>query len=317
MKQTEDIKICISILNWNNAADTLSCLQSLKSIQQLYCDVVVLDNGSTDNSLTILRNSTGFELIESPVNLGFAGGHNLVIQNALKRGYDYVWLLNNDSVVEHGCLEQLVAAGESNLKCALLSPIIRSRQIPHDIQHAVSILNDTGTGVVEFTEIARASQVQEANPSKVILWGTALLIKVDAIRKIGFLDEKLFAYSEDTDLCLRSLQNGYENIAVFDAHILHESPPHPRKPHYYYYTQRNATLMWRKYVSTAMLLKLVRWNMQLARKHLISLSNDPIAAAALIQGIWHGWIGRGGAYLKDDKMTPFSYWLVRILMKYA
>jgi GT2 family glycosyltransferase len=280
-------------------------------------DIIVLDNGSTDGSTSVLRNINGFELIESKTNLGFAGGYNLIISKAIERGYDYIWLLNNDSLVEDVCLEKLVAVAESNPKCALLSPLIKNKQAPHDVQHALSLLNKTRTGVIEISEVTKAQQEQDRHPSRVILWGTALLIRTDAIRKIGFLDERLFAYSEDTDLCLRSLENGYLNRVIFNATVLHESPQHPRKPHYYYYTQRNATLMWRKYVSTILLLKLIRWNLQLARKSLASLKNNPETSFAMVLGIWHGWIGKSGAYSPDAKMAQSSQWLVRTLIKFS
>lgn len=314
MRPIEQVKVCISILNWNSAQDTLLCLQSLKQIQRVPHDIVVLDNGSSDDSPIVLQSQDGFELIESKINLGFAGGHNLVMKHALERDYDYVWLLNNDSIVEDACLENLIIAAESNTDWALLSPIIKNRQAPHEVQHAVSLLNRTRTGVLEFTDLSRAQQEQDRHPSRVILWGTALLVRMDAIRKVGFLDERLFAYSEDTDLCLRSIESGYVNRVVIDAGVLHESPRHPRKPHYYYYTQRNATLMWRKYTSTLLLLKLTRWNLQLARKSLSALENDPQAVSAMILGIWHGWIGRGGAYSPDAKMARPSHWLVRTLI---
>ncbi len=314
MKPIEQIRVCISILNWNNARDTLLCVQSLKLIQKVQHDVVVLDNGSSDDSAALLRNHEGFQLIESKTNLGFAGGHNLVMKKALEQGYDYVWLLNNDSIVEEGCLENLIIEAEANTDCALLSPVIKNRQAPHAVQHAVSLLNLTRTGVIEITDLPTAQVEQDSHPKRVILWGTALLARTDAIKRLGLLDERLFAYSEDTDLCLRSLANGYTNRMVIDAFVLHESPCHPRKPHYYYYTQRNATLMWRKYTSSLLLLKLTRWNLQLAKKSLKALTNDPDAGHALMMGIWHGWIGRGGSYSPKIRLSRPSLWLVRTLI---
>lgn len=314
MKPIEQIRVCISILNWNNARDTLLCLQSLKPIQKVQHDIVVLDNGSTDDSAAVLREAEGFELIESRFNLGFAGGHNVIIKQALERGYDYVWLLNNDLSVQDDCLESLIVAAESNAECALFSPVIKNRQAPHDVQHAVSLLNLTRTGVIEITDLSTAQLEQDRHPKRVILWGTALLARTDAIKQLGLLDERLFAYSEDTDLCLRSLANGFTNRVVINAFVLHESPCHPRKPHYYYYTQRNATLMWRKYASSLLLLKLTRWNLQLAKKSLKGLTNDPDAGHALMMGIWDGWIGKGGSFSPKVRLSRPSLWLVRTLI---
>ncbi len=310
-------RVCVSILNWNHAAATLDCIRSVASNLRAQDQIVVLDNGSADDSVPQLRQWPGITLLTSPTNLGFAGGHNRVLRHAVQQGFDYVWLLNNDATAQADCLARLVQHAQAHPHCALISPVILDSAAPHAGQHTLSILNVTGTGVVEVLDIEAARQTQAAMPQRVIVWGTALLVRVSALARLGYLDEQLFAYSEDTDYSLRSLRAGFGNAVVLDAIVRHEHPPHPRKPHYYYYTQRNSSLMWRKYTTGWTFLKLMRWNLHLAHKQLGMLVGHPEAATALKLGIWHGLLRRGGAYDRDQRLSRPARWLVNLALAVA
>lgn len=311
------VRVCISILNWNNAAETLNCLASIPAPQGFEQQIIVLDNGSSDDSVEVLRQLDAITLLRSDSNLGFAGGHNLVMQHALREGFDYIWLLNNDAEVEADCLARLVAAAQRDPGIGLLSPAIKDRHHPQRYQHVLSLLNASGTGVEEFPEPVRAAELQQAEPQRVILWGTGLLVRRELIERIGFLDEQLFAYSEDTDYSIRCLAAGYRNLVVIDAAIRHEVAPPVRKPHYYYYTQRNATLMWRKFVKPLKLLRMIRWNLHLARRQLDKFRDDPALSDSLILGIWHGWTGRGGCYQSGRQAPAPARWFIQLLLQIA
>ncbi len=310
-------RICISILNWNNVQETLACIQSLGGLDNMDVSIIVLDNGSVDDSVQVLSHLHGITLMKSEVNLGFAGGHNLVMQHAMQHGFDYVWLLNNDACVEPGCLPRLLDALETDPEIGAVSPVIRDKAAPHSVQHALSLLNATGTGVVEYPDLQQAMHMQEAEPHKVILWGTALLLKRSTIETVGLLDDKLFAYTEDTDYSLRCLQHKLKNQVVWEASIQHESPPHPRKPHYYYYTQRNAILMWRKYVSWIKLMHLIRWNAKLANNQINKLSGRVAEQVAIKQGMWDGLVGKTGAFAAQKTLRTHQKIIIECLLAVA
>ena len=310
-------RVCVSILNWNAAADTLRCIESLRQCHDIAFDIFVLDNGSHDDSVERLCGVKDVVLIEVPQNLGFAGGHNRVMRHAEKNGYDYIWLLNNDTKVAPDCLAKLIYCAEHCHAGALFSPVIRDINQSQISQHVISLLNETRTGVFEIHDLDYARKLQVERPQEVILWGTALLIRIKAAKVIGQLDECLFAYSEDTDYSLRSINAGYLNQVVFDAVVFHHQPTGLRKPHYYYYTQRNALLMWRKYVRSFRLLRLIRWNLCLARKLLFWLEQDPPSQYALKLGIWHGLVGQCGVFEPDVKLPPGVVGLIDFLLAVA
>ena len=102
--------VFIILVNYNGSADTAECIRSLQSVRSPAFRLIVVDNGSTDNSpeaLRALREECPFELLEAGENLGFSAGNNLGIRYALSEGADFVLLLNNDTLVTEGFLEGL------------------------------------------------------------------------------------------------------------------------------------------------------------------------------------------------------------------
>ena len=105
--------ISIVVLNWNGRDDTLACLESVERISYPNFRVIVVDNGSADNSVAAIRAAfPKVELIETHANLGFSGGNNVGIKRALEHGADYVLLLNNDTVVDPGLLDAFAATAK-------------------------------------------------------------------------------------------------------------------------------------------------------------------------------------------------------------
>lgn len=304
--------VCIIILNWNNYHDTLTCLTSLAEMSYKNFKAVVVDNGSINDSLEILSKVSDIHLITNHRNLGFAGGNNVAIQYALAQNYDYVWLLNSDAVVEVDCLEKMVSEAETDARIGLASPVIYHLDRPDVVQHCGTRLNAGADGVNEASDIVTARQWQDQNPETVILWGTALLIKAALIRKVGSLDDKLFAYSEDTDYSLRSSRAGFRNVTVFGARIWHASTEGLRKPHFYYYTTRNAGLMWRKYTGLQKFLKICWWNFNRTKTSIGKFQGHPNLETASKLGLWDGWVGTGGEYDPSRKLPLAARLLFRL-----
>ena len=128
------MKVFIVILNWNRAKDTLDCLRSIEklSIINYQLSIVVVDNGSTDNSVSLITRNTqhetkkqiNFKIIKNKANLGFAGGNNVGIRHALDNGADSVVILNNDTAVDNGLIEGLLKTAEQNKDAGVISPKI-------------------------------------------------------------------------------------------------------------------------------------------------------------------------------------------------
>jgi GT2 family glycosyltransferase len=307
--------VCIVILNWNNYQDTLECIRSLQTSSYKRFSVVVVDNGSRNESVEILRRIDGIHLICNAANMGFAGGNNIAMRYAEATGFDYVWLLNSDATVDPTCLERLVDAANVSDLVGLVSPVIFHADRPTEYQHISTRLDNSGMGVEEAKDVAQAKQWQSESPQRITLWGTALLISMKLFRAIGGLDDKLFAYSEDTDYSIRSSRSNFQNVVAFEASIWHGSTTGLRKPHYYFYTTRNVALMWRKHVPLLGFLKICWWNIHRVRRTLRMLVGHPVLVDACKLGWWHGLRGRGGEYNSAQQLSLLGRCVCFLLFK--
>lgn len=200
-------KVSIVILNWNNYEDTIECIESLEEISYRNFEIIIVDNGSTNDSEKILRKKFGsYEFIQTGKNLGFTGGNNVGIRTAINNGADYVLLLNNDTVVEKDFLEPLVGACVENAEIGMVAPKILYYDEPNKIWAAGgSIIWWRGSGF-QTAENKLDSRKYREDQYVSFITGCAMLIKEKTIRKVGLLDEDYFAYSEDVDYCTRVIK---------------------------------------------------------------------------------------------------------------
>nr|WP_314622253.1 glycosyltransferase family 2 protein [uncultured Noviherbaspirillum sp.] len=246
------VKILISILNWNNAVKTLSCVRSLLSElinDTLDATIFIVDNGSQledFDALKLSMRSENVQLLRLPENIGFTGGHNVAIQKAMDENYDYVWLMNNDALVMPGALSHLLATMTSEERCGAVSPVLRDSENESIIARCVSATNWGDRTYTRIINIQEAMKFQSAHPDKVWLDGTAILLRVNALRDIGLLDNRLFAYYDDNDIGARLAAGGWHSRCVFEADVTHPNKKSAAEYPLYmsYLLQRNEMLFW-------------------------------------------------------------------------
>src|SRR3972149_8894642 len=116
-------KVFIIVLNWNGYRDTVDCLRSIEKCSYTAYEVVVVDNGSTDGSVERLKKDfKDVVYIENKENLGYTGGNNVGIKYAMDRRGEFIWLLNNDTLIESDSLDILIRAAKDNPYAGVLSP---------------------------------------------------------------------------------------------------------------------------------------------------------------------------------------------------
>jgi GT2 family glycosyltransferase len=210
-----------------------------------------VDNGSTDDSAEVIpREYPAVTLIENKINLGYTGGNNAGIRTGLKKGAKYIWLLNNDTVVEPGCLWSLVRQAESNPRAGLVSPIVCLYDRPRETQFC-GYIADPET----FSFIAVRVPGLPPAPEQgqyFVQWGTALLLSRSVLRTIGELDEKYFAYFEDYEFSVRAAKAGYQSVVDSGAVIYHKdsrSTGSRKAPMQVYLRVRNAYFFWMEVIT--------------------------------------------------------------------
>lgn len=237
-------KVTIVILNWNNAPDTLECLDSVRKLRYDNYDIVVVDNGSTDGSVAAIRDQyPGVIILENRENLGYAEGNNVGIRYALEAGSEYIFVLNDDALVDPETLSALVATTISHPDAGFLGPKVYHRESPQVIQSAGGRFNKYWESRYRGMDEADQGQFDDLMDVDFVC-GCAVLVSRQTIEQIGLLDPRFFLYREDIDWCYRATRAGFRVLYVPSAKVWHRSP-HIREPELSrttYYMSRNALL---------------------------------------------------------------------------
>jgi len=239
-------RVTIIILNWNRIVDTLECLESLACLDYPDYEVVVVDNGSTDRSVEAIRERfPEVTLIENGENLGFTGGNNVGLRQALERGADYALLLNNDTEVAPDFLRHIVEATETDPTVGIAGPMIYYHERPELIWSAGGAI-DWRRGKTRMLGLNAPDTGQFGTASRQVnfVTGCALLVKRAVLERVGLLDERFFAYYEETEWCVRAQRAGFKIAHVPTAKVWHKIPLDARdnSPLVHYYMTRNRLL---------------------------------------------------------------------------
>lgn len=240
---SEQALVAVVILNWNNPDDTLACLHSVAAVNYPAMVTIVVDNGSTDDSVARVR--AGFpdvEVIETGGNLGYAGGNNVGIRHALALEAPYVLVLNNDVLLEPDSLTLLVAEIEAGVDVGVVAPLIADAADPGTVW-ALGAELDLRTGSVNRLYCGEGVAEMKGRPSFAVIVapGSAMLLRREVIEQVGFLDEAFFLYYEEVDWALRVREAGFRVRAVPGAIVFHavSSTLGQENPLVDYYMTRN------------------------------------------------------------------------------
>lgn len=262
MRQSEWSDVGIIVVNWNNYQDTADCLESLEDIVYPNYRVVVVDNGSTDGSGKRLANQFEWcDYVFNDENLGFGGGCNSGISFALSRGMDYVFLLNNDAVVEKDFLREIVSvAEESDASVVGASVKDESGAV---INSSPSVYPDMFfySGYREnlpFRENSGGNSQQSWWDSDRVEGAGVLLprdLLVERRDTVGyFLDDSLFMYGEEIELTMWCRERDKRSVIAEEAVVYHQGDGSSDRPFQLYYLTRNRVLIAHRYLSGGMRL---------------------------------------------------------------
>lgn len=210
--------VWIVVLHFQGGDCTKLCLESLRRLHYPNFKVLLLDNGSPDHSGDgIARLFSEFSYLCLPDNLGFAGGCNAGFNYCQSRGAEWVWLLNNDTRVDPQSLSQLMLSARSHGDAAALGAMVFT---PAGEEYVAS-----GAGEINFlrAKTLMAKQVPDGTDVLSCQWlsGCNLLLRSKAFSSINGFDEAYFLYFEDTDLCYRLRQAGWDCLLVPSARVEH------------------------------------------------------------------------------------------------
>ncbi len=216
-------RVACIVLNWNGLALLPDCLESLQASTYSAMSIIVVDNGSTDDSLAWLRaNYPDAHIIDNGTNLQWAAGNNEGIKYALQEGFDHILLLNNDIVIAPDMIEKLVAAMAKDASIGMVGPKIYYHHEPKLIWFAGGRMTPW-QGRIWHNGIREPDKGQFDEVTNVdYITGCALMVRRETFGKIGLIDTAFAAYGEDVDLCRRAAAAGYGIELVSGATMWHK-----------------------------------------------------------------------------------------------
>lgn len=240
-------KITIIVLNWNGKDDTLECLSSITNINYSNYEVVVVDNGSSDDSVYAIHSQfPNIHVIETGKNHGFAEGNNFGIRYALDEGADYILILNNDTTVDPGLIKNLVNSAKTNPHAGLIGPKIYYHAQPKVIWAAGGYWDELGMCFEQTGDGEIDTGQYDTTVSTDFIVGCAMFIPAEVFRTVGLLDSDYFLNYEEIDFQCRVRAAGYTTLYEPHAHIWHKiaaSFGGDSSPLKYYFIFRNR-LLW-------------------------------------------------------------------------
>ena len=213
------VSLGVITLNWNRAADTIACIESIKLQIQTNVTYIIVDNGSTDDQVALLRRSLPYAtLLPLEKNLGFAAGFNVGIEKALSLGCDLLLILNNDTIACPNMVSELLEEIETK-EIGVVAPVIYHHSKP-------TVIWSAGGNLLPFlaTTVNAHSRSQNLRmPTKrTFLSGCCLLVRREVLLSVGCFDERFFMYFEDLDFFVRLAKTKWIAKIVPDAKLLHK-----------------------------------------------------------------------------------------------
>lgn len=219
-----------------------ACVESLRAQTLKQFDIFLVDNETSNSSYALLQQLVPEAIILTCVkNEGFAGGNNVALERVIEDGYEYVFLLNMDTIVAPDCLAALVQALDSESQAGA----IQARLMLYPEQELVNSLGNEihflgfgySRGYKELYVEKNQAPWEIAYPS-----GAAVLLRVSALKKIGCFDEELWMYNEDQDLGWRLWLAGFRCLLAPQAIVYHKYN-FSRSIQKYYWLDRNRIIV--------------------------------------------------------------------------
>ena len=237
------------ILNTNRREDTIECLDSLAKSTYANQKTIVLDNHTSDGSVAAIEaNYPDVQIINIENNRGYAGNNNVGIAAAIDQGADWIFVLNEDTILAPDCIFQLVEVAESDPRIGIVGPMVYHFDEPEIIQTAGGLFDKHLRG--EHVAQNELDTGQFTQPHAVDwISGCGIMVRREVIQDVGMIDERFFYYVEEAEWCLRAKRAGWQIMHVPQAKLWHKGVQrdYQPKPSVTYYATRNQLLLLSKH----------------------------------------------------------------------
>jgi GT2 family glycosyltransferase len=301
----------IVVVSYNNSADLPDCVRALEraGLDPALTRLILVDNASSDGSADLIRRqllaadgqrtSGGLPalFIHNPENLGFAGGNNVAFRRAIADGDEFVYMLNPDTEVEPGFLEEALAAARADPRIALVQSLVLRHPDSDVVNTYGNALHYLGFGYAagdgSCVDDPQVRSLLSAVRDIPFASGAAALARTAALEAIGLFNEELFVYCEDTELGWRARLAGWRVVFAPRSRVRHKYE-FSRGTAKYYWLERNRVLV-------------LAWCYRAPTLALLApalLAMEAGLWAFALRGGWWREKGRAYRYLADPRRWP-------------
>jgi GT2 family glycosyltransferase len=293
----DNSRIPVMILNWNGWEDTLTCLRALRELSEVD-SVWLVDNGSTvDQSDECMRAYPNLRILRFDQNYGWAGGYNRALRIAASEGYEFAYLLNNDTIPAAGFLE------------VLRRPILQD----HRLAAVGSVIVYADKEWVRFDGRYYARKECHFAPACNDEWrltyevnGAGMLVRLSALQSDGYFDERFFCYGEEAEWCQRMSSYGWHIAMAMCSIVYHRSEGSDTNANGLYYRSRNKFLLLHREGNIRAIrrrARLIRGIMGTAYDHWVL--QDLVGYHATIAALRDGLFGQFGR--REDRLLGLCW----------
>jgi len=262
MRKRSSPRVIVQLLSWNQVDEVMDCLESFSCINYPNYEIILVDNGSNDNTVQAVRRKFPHVfVIANKENLGFCKANNIGFEYSLKKGFDYLLLLNTDVKALPNLIHELVKVMQSDPKIGIAGA---KNLLMENPAYMWGQYGKVTWGPMLVKIIGRFEPDENINkPPKDVDWVicNGCMMSRAALEKVGGFDENFWQCNEDVDWSYRARKAGFRVVYVDTAAILHKggsSADSERKEifSYGYFIGRNAIIFAKKYANPFQMIKL-------------------------------------------------------------
>ena len=316
MMDSASKEILVVVLNWNDLPNTIKCIDSIYSQEGAKFDVLLVDNNSTQFvAEDLLERFPSLNIIKLNQNRGVAGGRNVGLALAIDENYEYVMFFDNDAVAHKNMLAELIKVIREGRGIGIVGPKIYRNDALEVIWRAgcsswrkmylfsffsiiKRIYHLAGRPLPLQFDFSRGDGYKDIGQYEKIMKidfqiGCAQMLRTEAVRQVGLLDERFTPYgSEDIDYCARTQKAGWQIVYVPMAKCWHAVNSKPnRNPERIFHNLKNLIILARKHLDSKISTLFFLFDFILIHYPLVFLDNlvaDRKAAYSTLKVLrWH------------------------------
>ena len=217
-------RTCIVILNYKNYTDTIQCVESFQKLypaSETY-EIVIVDNDSKNESVDNLKSKLeNVTLIESTENRGYAAGNNIGLAYAKDKNFDYICILNNDTIILEDFLTPCINKLKEDDSIGIVGPVLLEYDKDDCVQSTGGDIFISKGIVTLKNHHKKRHEIDEVVDCDYV-GGACMVFRTSLLELIGFIPENYFLFFEETEWCYSTKVHGLRNICLKNAAIKHK-----------------------------------------------------------------------------------------------